>query len=176
MFFLLSHILVGKYFPNFLTQLIIGCSFYIISLYIVRDILSKTNIDQLKYLALSAAIIDVTFIIFRRRKKFDSVPAELCDNFESNPNPNARDPFESTILSEINDFKVVHDFCDTDVVTDNSMFSTSDEKPVEEKPVEEKLEEKVKQIDDQVNEKVGEQVTVVVKNDNNDNSSIRIEK
>lgn len=129
MFFLLSHILVGKYYPNFLTQLIVGCSFYVISFFIFKGILSKTCIEQLKYLALSAAAIDVTFIIFRKRKKINSIPMESYSDFESDPN--AHNLYEPTIFSEINDFRVMHDFSDTNIATDNSMFSTSDEKPIE---------------------------------------------
>ena len=129
MFFLLSHILVGKYYPNFLTQLIIGCSFYVISFFIVKGVLSKTSIEQLKYLALSAVAIDATFIIFRKRKKISNTPTESYSDFESDPN--AHNLYEPTIFSEINDFRVMHDFSDTNIPTDNSMFSTSDEKPVD---------------------------------------------
>lgn len=124
MFFLISHMLVGQYYPRFLTQIIIGCSFYVLSYLIIKGVFSNTSIDHLKYYALSIAAIDATFIIFKSRNKTPPEPiGQEYNSAECIENPNI---YDSTMASEMNDFKVTHDFTFDNSDDSNSMFSTSD--------------------------------------------------
>lgn len=64
MFFLIAHIFIGKYYPNVITQFIIGCICYVISFLIVRDIISIETYEQYKYYGLAMISIDTAYLVY----------------------------------------------------------------------------------------------------------------
>lgn len=67
MFFLITHILIGKYYSNIFTQFIIGCVLYVVSALIIHDIVSEKTYQQYKYYALFLIAADTTFIIYKAK-------------------------------------------------------------------------------------------------------------
>ena len=165
MFFLVTHILIGKYYPNLITQFIIGCSFYVISFLIIKDILTGCNYNQYKYYALALIVIDASFLIFKTKSKIDSQkPKEATEAFDfiKKTDNTTSDLKTGTIQSvslssEINDYRITHDLSLSDDVS--SIFSNTEEKSVE-KPIEKQDKE----------DKESSSVQTVTK-DNNSNSA-----
>lgn len=125
--------LVGKYYPNLVTQFIIGCSFYVVSFLMVRDICTGCNFDQYKYYILSLIIIDASFLFFKTKSTItsqkNSEPAEPFDFVKMTENISSDLKTGSiqsiSLSSEINDYKITHDISLSD---NSSIFSNSDEK------------------------------------------------
>ncbi len=63
MFFLMSHIIVNKYYPGISSQIIIGCICYILFFLIMSDLLSDDICEQYRYYIYTVAIIDVILSI-----------------------------------------------------------------------------------------------------------------
>jgi hypothetical protein len=134
MFFLITHVLIGKYYPSLVTQFLIGCTCYMLSFLIIKDtIFDSDNFDQYKYYVLTLAAIDVTFIFCKTKSH---VNAEKLSNKHVEPKPKIikkeNDPktnnmYTVTLTSEINDFRIIHDSSLSDSNVKKSMFSTSDE-------------------------------------------------
>ena len=64
MFFSITSILIGKYYPSLITQFIIGCSCYILSFFIIKDVISNDCLDEYKYYILSLIIVDISFLVY----------------------------------------------------------------------------------------------------------------
>lgn len=69
MFFLLTHILIGKYYPNLITQFIIGCICYIVAYFLIRDTVSEEMYEQYKYYGFALVGIDTAFLIYKGKNK-----------------------------------------------------------------------------------------------------------
>ena len=136
MFFLIAHVLIGKYYPSLITQFIIGCTFYILTFFIIKDIIDADSIEQYKYYALSLIAIDASFIIYKSRCQTDTTktvqPQQIIE--PNNKIENITTDLKTGTLqsislsSEINDYRITHDLSLSESGNDNSMFSTSDEK------------------------------------------------
>jgi hypothetical protein len=149
MFFLFTHMLIGKYYPSLITQFIIGCICYFLTFLIIRDIINNNCIEQYKYYALLLIAVDTSFIIYKAKCQIDST--KMVQPYETDKSNNNNDntttdlktgnfrtgsfqtaSFHSVSLSsEINDFKITHDLSLSESNNDNTMFSTSDEKSAE---------------------------------------------
>ena len=134
MFFLITHLLIGKYYPSLFTQFIIGFSCYVLSFLLIKDIISDDCCDKYKYYALSLVAVDATYLIYRSKSKMDkNDPTEKMSPIDNNTvveNISTTDvktgSIQSiTLSSEINDYKITHELSLSD--NDNTMFSTSDD-------------------------------------------------
>ena len=136
MFFLITHVLMNKYYPSLITQFIIGCTFYILTFFIIKDIIDADSIEQYKYYALSLIAIDASFIIYKAKCQPDSTkpiqPQQIIEpknKIENISTDLKTGTLQSVSLSsEINDYRITHDLSLSESGNDNSMFSTSDEK------------------------------------------------
>lgn len=136
MFFLITHILIGKYYPSLMTQFIIGCTCYVLSFFIIKDIINNEFFEQYKYYALFLIVVDTTFIIYETKcnmneektiKKFQNIQMDKkFDNVSTDiKNENS---FSITLSSEMEDFKITHDLSLSESENENLFFSNSDEK------------------------------------------------
>lgn len=73
MFFLITNITIGKYYNHFLTQFIVGCVFYTITFFIIKDLISATTFEKYKYYFLSIVGIDVSYLVY----KYNTTPKSL---------------------------------------------------------------------------------------------------
>lgn len=132
MFFLITNITIGKYYPNLFTQLVLGCICYIISFLFLKDFISCETYDKYKYYALCLIIIDSSYLFYKSKTKEKiinnnnrNVPTVKSEP-ETNTASDKSFDLYSTTSSEVNDFKINHDLSTS---SDNlDMFSTSDEK------------------------------------------------
>ena len=140
MFFLMTYILIGKYYPKITTQFVIGCVCYILSFFIINDMIESETSDKYKGHIISLIAIDAGFLLYRYKyeKKTPVVISDINnindinhDSIQNNVpivikprNDNKTTSIRDTTLSsEINDFRITHDsiFSET-----NELFSTSD--------------------------------------------------
>ncbi len=137
MFFLITHLLIGKYYPSVITQFIIGCTCYILIFFIIKDIINSDCIKQYKYYALSLIAVDASFIVYKTKCQMDSTkPIQPYQSVQlENKTENTSTDLKTgsihsvTLSSELNDFRITHDLSLSDGdINNNSMFSTSDEK------------------------------------------------
>jgi hypothetical protein len=135
MFFLTTNVFIGKYYPSLLTQLIIGCTFYVTTFFIFKDIMSDDHIDDSKYYILILVILDASFLIYKiktyrdnqRRKQSVSLNQSSKINNDKNLSKN-NNIQNATLSSEMYDMKITHDLSAQDFNRDNQIFSASDEK------------------------------------------------
>lgn len=136
MFFLITHILIGKYYPNLFAQFIIGCSFFIIAFLVIKDIFSGYNFSQYKYYILALVIVDILFVIYLTKTKMTSKKivknSDALDFIKKTENTSSdvrTGAIQSISLSsELNDYKVSHNLSSSDDKNSLSIFSNSDEK------------------------------------------------
>jgi hypothetical protein len=115
MFLSATHILVDKYYPDILIQIIIGCALYIILYSVSRNICTMP--DQYKYYVLSLFCIDAIFVILmvkyhNPKKNQDEITNELTELGEKN-------------ISRVPSIYFTHDLSLSDD-SKNSIFSTTD--------------------------------------------------
>lgn len=110
MFFLITHVSIGKFCPNMLTQFIIGFLCYVISFFIGKDLLGTDFVEKYKYYIFLLIIIDGIFIIYEKNKKNVFVK---------------KIPIHQNKL-ESDDYKITHELSLTE--SENTIFSSSDEK------------------------------------------------
>lgn len=129
MFFLITHILIGKYYPNLFTQFIIGCTFYILSFIIIKDIITNNIYEQYKCYILPLVTIDIIFLIYKTKTNLES--KKISQQFKITDRKDniihSSTDFSNrsiTLSSEINNFKIVHD--NSEQTDKNSIFSISD--------------------------------------------------
>lgn len=137
MFFLITHITVGKYYPSFFTQFIIGCAFYAVSFLVLRDLISGNFYGQYRYHILFLIIIDASFLFYKA--KTSSKSSEQITVVEYPPEEKKMEQISSdaktysiqssSISSEMNDYKVVHDLSSSD--NDGFNLFSSDQKDEE---------------------------------------------
>lgn len=137
MFFLLTHIMIGKYYPNLFTQFIIGCICYIIAFLLLKDLYADDFIVTYKYQILSLLLLDIFFIIYEvkndSQKSKTSTETNQTINSENNECTTTENKtggiYSISLSSEINDFRITHDPSVSEIsIEENSLFSTSDEK------------------------------------------------
>ncbi|MEM0354031.1 MAG: hypothetical protein QXW79_00480 [Thermoplasmata archaeon] len=134
MFFLATNIIIGKYYPNFFVQFVIGCIAYIFVIIIVRDLMIFPTSEKYKYYILVLLLVDVIYLIHRSQnvkssnKKID----EETKLKSMKNNQNVDSPGSISLSSEMDDIKVVHDIMSSE--TDPySLFSTSEKSSNERK-------------------------------------------
>jgi hypothetical protein len=71
MFFLLTNISIGKYYPDIMTQFILGVVCYAIVFFILKDFITAKNYEAYKYYLGTAIIIDTTFLLYQY--KYNSI-------------------------------------------------------------------------------------------------------
>src|SRR5437868_11592610 len=78
MLFLIINSIIGKYYPKFITQFIIGCVSYSLFFLILHDFILDSTYNKYKYYALSLVIIDLSYFIyktnFEEKITFDKPP------------------------------------------------------------------------------------------------------
>lgn len=139
MFFLITHILINKYYPSLVTQFIIGLSIFVVSFLIIKDIFSDYSFDQYKYYVLILVAIDIVFLVYLVKFKNDpqkttksTEAIEFIKKTENTSTDLRTGTLRSVSLSsEINDYRVGHDFSVSDDGKE-SIFSNSEESPEKE--------------------------------------------
>lgn len=81
MFFIITNIIIGKCYPNIMTQVIIGTICYVISFFILKDIIPPTIIENYKYWIYVLIFIDVCFLAYLY--KYHSVTKPVVESIES---------------------------------------------------------------------------------------------
>jgi hypothetical protein len=123
---------IYKYYPSMLTQFIIGCTCYVISFFIIKDIISLSIYEKYKYHIMALLMIDTSFLLYKH-----VYPKKNSKIFGNNANvitsPTRISEVTSDIkttsqqsisfVSEIDDFKITHDISSSD--TDYELFSSS---------------------------------------------------
>lgn len=129
MFFLATNIIVGKYYPNFLVQFVIGCIAYIFVIVIVKDLMILPTPEKYKYYILALLLVDAFYLVYRYQnvkisdKKIDHDDAAKFKNKKSNQDVDS--PQSISLSPEADDIKVVHDIMSSE--TDPySLFSASE--------------------------------------------------
>jgi hypothetical protein len=136
MFFLITNTVIGKYYPNLVTQLILGFTCYMLSFLIIKDVIGTQCFNEYKYYILLLAVADVIFIVYKAKNCMDNNGTKqsyhniLGENKSNNTTSESRTGgmHSVTLSSEINDFKITHDLSLSESNNENSMFSTSDDK------------------------------------------------
>lgn len=127
MFFLLTHIFIGKHYPKLLTQFIVGCILYIISITLLLDITNKVLYDNYKYYIYGLICIDTIYFIYvnkntnkNNEQNTETILSEKQKNSESEKKKSESDGIshsqnkskisESILISssDINDYKIEH--------------------------------------------------------------------
>ena len=134
MFFLMTNLVVRKYYSRIVTQFIIGCTCYIVIFFIIKDLISENIYEKYKYYVLFLIIVDTMFLLYSIRtspiKQINTQPQEkftvktISENIISDTQ-NENTP-NLTLSSEINDFKITHDITLSDTMNNTSLFSTSE--------------------------------------------------
>ena len=80
MLFFIINLTIGKYYPKFITQFIIGCVLYAFVFLILNDFVSDDIYEKYKYYVLSLVIVDVSFLIYKTKfmneEKMDTTSEE----------------------------------------------------------------------------------------------------
>lgn len=108
----MTHWVLAQYYPSLVTQIIIGCTCYIILLFAIKDFIN--DYDSLMYYALALVLLDVSFLISVIHKKQPVYHLSLQLNQNIQPDQ---------IESSETDYRITHDLTLTD--TNTSIFSTS---------------------------------------------------
>ncbi len=126
MFFLVTNIIIGKYYPSIITQFIFGIVCYSASFFILRDIITDNLYEEYKYCLGSLIMVDSLFILYQY--KYNSVKKNIEENDKQDPSPknvvmNTTEPvpkssmsekFDISFSSDINDYKITHDLSPDD--------------------------------------------------------------
>jgi hypothetical protein len=67
MLFLIINSTIGKYYPNFFTQFLIGCVIYIFVLFIATEFIPDKLYEKYKYHGLVLLIIDFAYLIYKTK-------------------------------------------------------------------------------------------------------------
>lgn len=112
----MTHIFIGKHYPNIVTQFIIGCICYIVSFLIIRDIISIETYEQYKYYGLSLISIDTAYLVYvgKTENKKIEIPTiqqqkptiDLTQKNTDITSTKSNGISTITLSSEINDYKV----------------------------------------------------------------------
>lgn len=114
MFFLVTYLLISKYYPNMITQLIIGCSCYILSFFVIRDFLSSGFFEHYKYYIMTIFAADVSFFALKYKK---STVEKFITDTENN----------DFIMLDADDYKITHEIEISTTNPDTSIFSDNTE-------------------------------------------------
>ena len=134
MFFLITHIFIGKYYPNVVTQFIIGCICYVVSFLIISDVISHETYEQYKYYGLSLIGIDTAYLIYigKTQKSNNTIvqtiqPKTLTRTVsQTTTNTTTSNNVSNISLSsEINDYKIK--LFDTENIHEKSKSLDKDE-------------------------------------------------
>ena len=137
MFFLTTQVLIGKYYQNVFTQFIIGCTFYMLTFLIIKDIISNNSFNEHKYYILILIIIDASYMIYKiksyrdnqKRAQLETLPYTNKPNNQTIADVKKINDQSVTLSSEIYGIKITHDLSIQDPNNEkNQMFSSSDEK------------------------------------------------
>ena len=134
MFFLITNIVIGKYYPNLFTQFVVGFVCYLFAFFILKDFISPDTYQMYKYYILFLIGIDAIFLVYRAKSQ--NIPTEkieMDETVESTPNSEdtvtegkSLSPSSLSFSDEINDLKIIHDISTS---SDNySLFSSDVEK------------------------------------------------
>jgi len=74
MFFLITHLIMEKYYPDIMSQFLVGSICYIFSYFILKDTI--INIDQYKYYFLFVVVIDSLYLWKQQKNESPSLNME----------------------------------------------------------------------------------------------------
>ena len=97
MFFLITNITIGKYYNHFLTQFIVGCVFYTITFFIIKDLISNATFEKYKYYFLAVVGIDASYLVY----KYNTTPKSLHMLKKNIEAPIVKQPIQSQNSSPI---------------------------------------------------------------------------
>lgn len=131
MFFLITHATFDKFYPSKFTQFVIGIIFYFVSFMILREIIDGDIYEEYKFHLVSLLIIDASYLVYlhnfsnkntndksdittvQTHDNSSTISMFLKDNTDVKKNDGSLDD-DMYILSEMNDFRVIHDVSDTE--------------------------------------------------------------
>jgi hypothetical protein len=124
----MTNMSIGKYYPNICTIFMVGCLLYVVSFFIIKDLLTDDGYQKYKSYIWSLIIIDFVYLIYiakyaNHNKKMSQIDISIPPSkemFEKSEN----DSDSITLSSEIDDIRLTHDIETTS--NDFSIFSTSD--------------------------------------------------
>lgn len=128
MIYLFTHIVIGKYYSNFLTQFIIGTVTYIVLYLMSREFVNSETFVENKYYLYSLIIIDLSFLLYRSKltKKYfkkDDIIEKINLAESETPGLSLSSANNSMTELSISDFKLDHSLsevantseCETDI-------------------------------------------------------------
>lgn len=123
--------IIGKYYPNFFTQFLVGCVFYTIAFFILIDIIPEKIYNEYKYYMVTLISADLSFLVYKA--KFTESPQKeedeknIIDNTDENTTERWNNYTNSAttidISSDINDFRITHDISSSEANNDD-LFSS----------------------------------------------------
>lgn len=67
MFFSIVNLIIDKYYPNLMTQIIIGCICYAFSFFILNEFISEALYDKYQYYIVALFTIDASYLIYKKK-------------------------------------------------------------------------------------------------------------
>lgn len=122
MFFLITNLSIGKYYPNIMAQFIFGIVCYAIFFFIAKDFISNKTYETYKYYVMVLIVVDTSFLLYRY--KYDSGKKSVETAYESTDTTTKFSNNETmtgetkthlttdadiSFSSDIDDYRVFHD-------------------------------------------------------------------
>src|SRR5579863_4630367 len=93
MFFIMTNILIGKYYPSIMTQVIIGVICYATAFFILKDIISVSVYHEYAYWIGSVILLDMIFVGYIYTYRSVNKPPE---EIQTKIKTNLTDPISKT--------------------------------------------------------------------------------
>lgn len=109
MFFLITHLLINKYYPNIALQFLIGFAFYAASFVILKDLADTCYEDYKHCLYL---IIGADIVLITHKSKMSTKTKNKLLHFPNQAMPSITNPYSDVQVtsSDVNDLKLNHHF------------------------------------------------------------------
>lgn len=137
MFFLITNLTVGEYYPKFFTQFIVGCVLYVIVLFMLNDMVSDDLYDEYKYYIGALIVIDLAYLIYKakfcevetEKEKESRKKSRASGDFNSETTELMTDTENGSIFSsDVNDYKITHDISSSETKNnEGDLFSSDNE-------------------------------------------------
>ena len=117
MFFLIVNKTVGKYYQSFKTQFLIGCFCYIITYFVMQDVMDIDIYNKYKYYLLTIFFVDGSYLIYKHNKECKKMVSLEKSSVRLSKETSSSDieisisdiPKTIATLSDLDDVKIGHD-------------------------------------------------------------------
>lgn len=117
MFFLIVNKTVGKYCHSFKTQFLIGCFCYIITYFVMQDVMDIDIYNKYKYYLLTIFVVDASYLIYKHNKECKKMISLEKSSVRLSKETSSSDieisisdiPKSIATLSDLDDVKIGHD-------------------------------------------------------------------